>query len=328
MPEPTLLIADIGGTNARFALAEPHACGFRDELTLRCSDFATADDAIRHFLDAVAATSPHAICLAAAGPVVQGRVRFTNNPWTLDTKELKETFQTDHVRLLNDFEAVAWSIPLLGQDDLISVGLPDPGSIADRDYTVAVIGPGTGLGAVGLKSVDGKLIPIVGEASHSGFAPESLVQVRVLQQLRERFDRVSNERLVSGSGLENIYWALAQLHGDKQASRNVADIFADGLSNRESRAGEAVELLFEILGQVAGDFALAMGAADGVYIGGGIVKRYPEALLNSRFRSGFENKGRHRPLMERIPTHLITHPEPGLLGAAFCAAAMSNCDTN
>lgn len=322
MPDATLLIADIGGTNARFALANPHDVGFSEEQILQCAEFASADEAIQDYLDQAGAPRPDAICLAAAGPVVNGRVRFTNNPWTLDAAALKQSFQTGNVRLLNDFEAVAWSIPLLSQDDLIPIGLPEPGSITERDYTIAVVGPGTGLGAVGLKSVGGQLIPIVGEASHAGFAPESLVQVRVLQQLRERFDRVSDERLVSGSGLENIYWALAQMHGDKQTSRDVADIFADGLAHRESRAAEAVELLFEILGQVAGDYALAMGAADGVYIGGGIVKRYPEALLNSRFRSGFENKGGHRPLMERIPTQLITHPEPGLLGAAYCAAAM------
>ena len=150
------------------------------------------------------------------------------------------------------------------------------------------------------------------------------MQIDVLLALRERFDRVSSERLVSGMGLENIYWAFGQIHGDKLPKLSAADIFAATLDGSDARAAEAVALFFEVLGQVAGDLTLALGAEDGVYIAGGIVKRYPEMLHISGFRNAFENKGHHRPMMERIPTRLITDGEPGLLGAAHCALELAS----
>jgi glucokinase len=166
------------------------------------------------------------------------------------------------------------------------------------------------------------LIPVPGEASHGGFAPETRVQLDVLIALREEFDRVSSERLVSGSGLENIYWALGQIHHVSLPKLSAPEIFA-AAQEADEHAAEAVALFFEVLGQFAGSYALALGANDGVYIAGGIVRRYPDLLLNSRFRSGFESKGRHRVIMERIPTRLIMHPQPGLLGASHVAREMA-----
>lgn len=319
MSDKTKLIGDIGGTNARFAIAAAGAPGFDAERSLKCAEFATAEDAIRHYLDDVGAPAPSAICLAAAGPIVDERVRFTNNPWTLSVAELRDEFSIEPVLLLNDFEAIAYSVPFLGADHALTIGLPDPHVLDAEHYTVGVIGPGTGLGAVGLRKYEEHLIPIAGEASHGGFAPETQVQLDILIRLRERFDRVSSERLVSGMGLENLYWALTQIHGEKRAALSAADIFAASFGDDDPRATEAVEIFYEILGQVAGDFALSLGANDGIFVAGGVAQRYPERLANSRFRSGFERKGRHRSLMERIPTRLVTHPQPGLLGAAYCA---------
>lgn len=322
MAENTLLIADIGGTNARFALANPNAPAFSQEQTLQCADFPSVEAAIAHYLDQVGATAPTVICLAAAGPVVDQHIRVTNNHWVLAVDDLSTTFSTDAVRLMNDFEAIAWSIPALAKDDCLPVGLPDAKPLPDGDYSVAIVGPGTGLGAVGLRRHGDSLIPIAGEASHAGFAPETRVQLDVFVALREQFDRVSSERLVSGSGLENIYWALGQVHGDKLPKLAAAEIFA-AAEQSDDHAAEAVALFFEVLGQFAGNLALALGANDGVYIAGGIVRRYPDLFVNSRFRSGFESKGRHRVIMEAIPTQLIMHPQPGLLGASFVAQEMS-----
>lgn len=319
MADASLLIGDIGGTNARFALADNTEPGFARELTLQCADFESAEAAIKHYLASVDATSPDAICLAAAGPVVDDKIRVTNNHWTLATDELVREFATKSVRLLNDFHAIAYCIPFLGAEDCMPIDLPSPRPLSDSDYSVAILGPGTGLGAVGLRKHGDLLIPIAGEASHGGFAPETKVQLDVLSALRERFDRVSTERVLSGSGLENIYWALGQIHGDKLPKLSAAEIFAKAGDNSDPHAAESVALFFEILGQVAGDLALTLGAEDGVYIAGGIVKRYPELLANSRFRSGFEGKGVHRSLMERIPTQLILHEQPGLLGASYVA---------
>ena len=319
MADRTLLIADIGGTNARLALANTEQPGFSDEVTLQCADFESAEAAIRDFLEIVGAPMPEVICLAAAGPIVDQRVRFTNNPWSIAAEELAADFSTASVRLLNDFEAIAYSVPFLTAEDCLSIDLPEADPLPEDDFMIGILGPGTGLGAVGLRKYDGQLLPLASEASHAGFAPETQVQLNVLSILRERFARVSAERLVSGPGLENIYWALTRIHGDRRPQLSAAEIFARAKANSESRSSEAVHLFFEVLGQVAGDLALTLGADNGIYIAGGIAKRYPELLANSGFRSGFESKGRHRSIMERIPTQLIMHPQPGLLGASYVA---------
>ena len=322
MTDRILLIGDIGGTNARFALADPEQPGFRDPVTLKCADFASADDAIRHYLDDVAAHAPEVICLAVAGPVVENKIQVTNNHWTLEAASIGEDFGIDSVRLLNDFEAIAYSIPQLREEDSSSIGLPEPKPLPDN-FNFAILGPGTGLGAAGLYRRGETLIPIAGEGGHVGFAPKSQVQVEILGALRSKFDRVSVERLVSGSGIENIYWALTLIHGEQRTQLSAPEIFSHGGEGGDPRAKEATHMFFEILGQIAGDLALTLGAEDGVYLAGGIAKRYPELLQNSGFRNAFDNKGRHRAYMERIPTMLITHDEPGLLGAAYCALESS-----
>ena len=326
MADSSLLIGDIGGTNARFALAEKSAPGFSDLMTLQCADYATANAAIKDYLDSVGALSPSVICLAVAGPVVEQCVQFTNNHWAITSDELATAFSASETRLLNDFVAIAHSIPFLSGDDCQVIGSLAPELLDKAEYTVAIIGPGTGLGISGLRKQGDSYITISGEASHSGFAPESDLQIEILSTLRRKFDRVSIERVVSGAGLENIYWALSRIRNEKWAQLSVAEIFAKVDDKSDPLAAEAVQLFFEILGQIAGDIALTFGAEDGVFIAGGIVRRYPELLADSRFRSGFESKGRHRPILERIPTQLILHEHPGLLGASCCALELLDID--
>lgn len=322
MYKPCLLIGDIGGTNARFALADPDGSGFSNQLTLACGDYETAELGIADYLERSGSGAPGAICLAAAGPVVDGVVRFTNNHWVVDSNVLETRFPSASVKLLNDFEAIAYSLPLLGEKDVAGIG-PVPAATGTKlDSTFAVLGPGTGLGVGGLHMRASGIYPVVGEGGHLGFAPESKMQFRVLEQLRSRFGRVSNERLVSGPGLENIYWALGRIHGQSGADIEAAEIFSRVLAREDALAMESVEMFFEVLGQVAGDLALTLGAFDGVYLAGGIVKRYPDLLKSGAFRSGFENKGRHSALMQRVPTCLILHPQPGLLGASYLARAL------
>ncbi|HNP63414.1 MAG TPA: glucokinase [Woeseiaceae bacterium] len=318
----TLLIGDIGGTNARFALATES--GFSNAVTLRCADFASADDAIRHYLSDVSADSPAVICLAAAGPVIHNQVRITNNHWSLNAERIGREFGVEKVRLMNDFEAAAHSILQLADNDYQAIDLPGAKPLPDDRFDIAVVGPGTGFGAAGLVRQGRTIISIVGEGGHVGFAPRTQVQVEILNALRGRFDRVSIDRLVSGPGIENIYWALTQIHGEERTQCSAREIFIRSADGSDPRATESTLMFFELLGQVAGDFALTLGAVDGVYIAGGIAKRYPDQLVNSGFRSAFEDKGRHRAYMERIPTLLITHDEPGLLGAAYCALALSS----
>ena len=157
-----------------------------------------------------------------------------------------------------------------------------------------------------------------------GFAAETQQQIDILTTLRERWPRISIERLASGPGLENIHWALNRIKPNPEESLNAAEIFSAALRETSSLAYQSVQIFFEILGQVAGDIALAYGAHQGIYIAGGMVKRYPQLLAQSHFRAAFENKGRHRPIMETIPTKLIMHPQPGLLGSSYCALEMHN----
>ncbi|HEX5787475.1 MAG TPA: glucokinase [Woeseiaceae bacterium] len=324
MARRKLLIGDIGGTNARFALADDRRAGFSAEQTLQCAEFPTALDAIRYYLRNVGVAEPDAVCLAAAGPVVGGVIRLTNNNWTLSVAGLEEAFGTGHVRLLNDFAAIGYSVPNLAPRDLMQVGKPSPRALEGRPFMIGVIGPGTGLGCVGLRKFGEHLVLINSEASHSGFAPETRRQIDMLAALRDRLERVSSEALVSGIGIENLYWALAHLHGAAQDRLPASEIFARADAESDAVAVESVEMFFEILGQVAGDLALTFGAEDGIFIAGGIAQRYPERLKSSRFREGFDRKGGHTYLVERIPTQLITHRQPGLLGAAWCALQIVN----
>lgn len=319
----SLLIGDIGGTNARIAIAHTDAPGFSSEQTYQCADFATVVDAIRHYLSQTGLPPPKAICLAVAGPVVDEQVKLTNNHWMISVNDLRRAFEIEAVRLLNDFEAIAYSVPYISLEEMLPIGNLKPGLLDSEHYTVAVLGPGTGLGAVGLRKYEEHIIAIVSEASHCGFAPETAEQVEILKALRERFSRVSSERLVSGSGLENLYWSLAQINGENRSQLSASEISLASQDESDPTASKAVEMFYQILGQVAGDLALTLGAKDGIYIAGGISQRYPQMLVNSRFRSGFENKGRHRVLMERIPTQLITHKQPGLLGASSYAQRLA-----
>ncbi len=320
MSDNSLLIGDIGGTNARFALANRRYPGFHDVIQLKCADFETSGDAVRHYLEQVKVDKLDAVCLAAAGPVVDHRIDVTNNHWDLSSESLASRFDVDAVRLLNDFAAIAYSIPFIGAEERVAIGKPQGTDLADRAFDVAILGPGTGLGVAGLKGRGGSFLPITGEGGHVGFAPETELQVELLKVLRRRFERVSAERLVAGSGLENIYSALLEMRGEEGAL-TAREIFAAAVE--PGAAADAVSLFFEILGQVAGDLALTLGANDGVYIAGGIAKRYPDILANGTFREAFERKGRHRDIVERIPTFLITHEQPGLLGAAHVAQELA-----
>lgn len=314
-----MLVGDIGGTNARFALADPKIPGFTHEITFKCRDFASANIAINAYLKEIDASQPSAICIAAAGPIVGGNVRFTNNSWTLETCDLEKTFGGANVKLLNDFEAIAYSIPHLQPGDCMQVGSLPTIDLSKGDFTIGIVGPGTGLGIAGLCKRNGQTYPIIGEGGHVGFAPETQVQVDILALLRNQFDRVCDERLVSGPGVINIFQALSKTRGENAAGINAADIFALATEDGNTTARESVEIFFEVLGQVAGNLALSLGSFDGIFIAGGIVGRKPELITHSRFRTGFERKGRHRSLMEGIPTQLILHRQPGLLGASYCA---------
>jgi len=316
MARESLLIGDLGGTHARFARVAHGGTAWSDEQTLECEAYESAESAIDDYLDRTGGWQPRAVCLAVAAPIVEHKARFLNNDWQLDADRLRARYQGAAVRLVNDFQAVAHALPHLGSEGVMPIGplrSPLPGK---DDFMAGVIGPGTGLGVSGLIRVAGHLHALSSEGGHLGFAPESPLQLDVLKHLQTRFGRVSDERLLSGPGIENIYQALQAIRGEPAVERSADQILEEARAAKNSAAIETEKLFFEILGQVAGNLALTLGAREGIFIAGGIVPRHPERLETGPFRAGFENKGRHQPLMERIPTWLITHPAPGLLGAA------------
>ena len=308
------LVADIGGTNARFATAVGLSGDLQRVQTRATAREATLIDAIEHYLRDTEQPRPDAICIAVAGPVVDGRARLTNNEWAICERELADGLQIANTHVLNDFESIAWALPELLRSDCRSLGGPAV-ELSKPAQRFAVIGPGTGLGAAGLIKTTHGRVPLTTEAGHVGFAPETSLQVMIRDRLAARFDRVSAERLVSGQGVENLYWALSP----NNASLSAAEVFDAHLRGSDRVADEAISEFFRILGQVAGDLALALGAFDGVFVAGGIAQRHAALIADSAFRSGFEAKGRHRALLESTPTLLISHDQPGLVGALAAA---------
>jgi len=322
MTDHPILIADIGGTNARFALTNGKQQSFRQAQTLEAAEFEHVTHAINTYLRSHDIHQLNAICLAVAGPIRDGRVSFPNSQWAIDCKDLSKRYNTKQVRLLNDWEAISYSLSCLVEDHLVDIGGSWSG-LPDGDFTVGALGPGSGLGMTGLLRRDGALIPLVTEGGHVGFSPENQLQCEILAYLHQKFDdRISRERLLSGPGLVNIHEALSAIHGQENPGLIAADIAVAAINKTDPICEETFDLFFEMLGQVAGDIALALGANQGIFIGGGICQRYPQQLEESRFRAGFENKGRHSDLMRELPTWLITHKNPGLLGANIVAQTM------
>ena len=311
------LVGDIGGTNARFAVA--HLGGSRptlcDPMQFACADFETAAAAIDGYLDAASVPRPRRACIAVAGPVEASAVQATNSGWRLSEAELlAEGFAV--ARVLNDFGALAYAAPAFLPDDLAVLGPPLPAPAAG---TVAIVGAGTGFGVAALARDGDASIPMSTEGGHIAFAPTDDIEVSILALLGGRFGRVSVERILSGPGLADLHWALGQIGGGDHPPLSASDIVAQGLADADSACAETLRRFCAIYGAVAGDIALALGARGGVYLGGGIAPRILAVLADGGFRRRFEAKGRFSTFMAAIPTQVILHPYAALLGAAVAA---------
>ncbi len=303
------IVADIGGTHARFA----HVSAASDELLgieiLASADFPQFIDTILHYIEHAQLSHIDTICLAVAAPVSQDWIDFGNNHWAFSCAALREALGIP-ITLINDFDAQALSIEGLADRELIWIGEPRP----SEGSVKAVLGPGTGLGVSGL--LPGGHI-VSSEGGHVGFSPLDDHQEALHTILRQRYGRVSTERVLSGMGLSNLYWANSKLLGyDRELSP--AKITA------KVRTGDAccvktVEDFFAILAAVAGDVALMMGATGGVYISGGIVPRLLEGFNAKTFRHRFNDKGRASGLCASTPLAIVLAQQPGLRG---CVAAL------
>ena len=312
------LLGDIGGTNARFALASDRQLGTIERAM--AADHLKVGDAIAAFLARQkGAGELAAAVLAVAGPIAGERCIITNSHWIIDAAELRKAFGFSHVRLINDFEAVALSLPHLAATDLFPLG----GGKAVKGEPMVVLGPGTGFGAAALLHRDGRAIPIATEGGHNTLAAGSRHEDAIIEYLRGHFGHVSIERAVSGPGLENLHRAIADLDGIAVPARDPTGITRAGLSDECPVSRMALETFCAMLGSVAGNFALTFRACGGVYIAGGIAPRIADFLRHSEFRARFEGKGRFRSFLERIPTNIIMHPNPSFPGLKALAGTIA-----
>jgi glucokinase len=308
------IVADIGGTNARFATVDRSVRGLENVDVLACIDHSSIDDAISAYIANNHIGFVEAVCLAVAGPAEQDFVDLPNSQWSFSRSMLESTLGAP-LKVINDFTAQALCIDLLDEDELVWFGDPQPAP----DGIKTVIGPGTGLG-VAVMMPSGEIIP--SEGGHVGFAATTEHEIDLLGLLFARFRRVSIERLISGPGLENLYWANSLLeHGEPEASsdrrsaREIIDLAQEG----EVVCRRSIEDFFDILASFAGDMALATWSTGGVYLSGGMLRRLMRFLDAERFRARFEDKGRFTRFCETVPIGWITAEYPGLLG---CSAAL------
>ena len=308
----TRLIADIGATNARFALVQADGTATNPSL-FALDDYPGIADAITAFLtEQHLPANPSVAALAIAAPVISDQVRMTNHPWAFSIDGLRRQFNFKRLHVINDLTAQALAIPQLTEDDRIGVGKGTPVS----DAPVGIIGPGTGLGVSALIPSEAGAIPIQGEGGHVTMAPADDRESAVLDRLRQRYDHVSAERVLSGPGLINLYNALCELSGLPSAALTAAEISSERMGQEDARAGEATAMFCAMLGTVASNLALTLGARGGIYIVAGIVPKLAPFFARSRFRERFEAKGWFRSYLVAIPTYVVTRPLPALLGAA------------
>lgn len=309
------LIADIGGTNARFALL----IGGRVSAieVLKTADYDDIGAAVGAYLDraapdGAAPPAPTAAAFAVASPVTGDHIELTNRDWSFSVPALKQALGLGALRVINDFAAVALAVPRLAPGEVEPIG----GGAAVAGAPIAVIGPGTGLGVAALVGGDGKAAPLSTEGGHVTLAAADPREDAVIAHLRARFGHVSAERCLSGPGLVNLHRALAALAGDEVAELSPADITDRARAGADALCVEAVAMFCAMLGTVAGNLALSLGALGGVYIAGGIVPRLGPVFANSDFRARFEAKGRFSDYNAAIPTFLITAETPAFTGLA------------
>ena len=312
-----LLLADIGGTYARFATASGSAVG--RIWSTEVGDRQNVIEAIKGFL----AANPDGaridgMLIAAAGSVEGGRCKLTNAAWTLDEEDIAKTFGFPWVRIVNDLEALAAGLPDLPATQTRLIG-PDSGI---PGAPVAVISPGTGLGMACLHTGPGGRVVLASEGGHASLAGLDEEHDKLIAFLRHRYGHVSAERVLSGGGLTNLYRAIAATEGARFVNRTPAEVTSSAFDGSCAVCRAAIDAFCAWLGAVAGDMALTFGARGGVYIGGGIVPRFVDHLARSAFRKQFEGKGRMQPYLARIPTRVILHPNPAFVGLLSLAGGV------
>jgi glucokinase len=316
-----ILVADIGGTNVRFGLGTTPDKLVERILKYQISGFPNPETAIRKYFDDLGLSADeigtiNRACFAAAGPVEDDVVSLTNGSWVIDKAHIADVFSLDF-KLINDFSGLANAIPYLPADELLKLGGGEPVDGSPK----AIFGPGTGLGVSGaVPDRAGGWIVLSGEGGHVAFAPRREIEDRILQILRRRIPggRVSAERLLSGSGLEMLFEALAEIEQIPTLPQSAREIVETGMADEASLHRQTISLFCGLLGKFGGDLALTLGSRGGVYLAGGVAQALRDFLPHSVFRARFEDKGRMQKFNADIPTYLLIGDTPALTG---CVAA-------
>lgn len=309
------IVADIGGTNARFALVT----GKQDQLyqiehihILKAAEYPTCAAALQDYLDKLGGIKPEAACLAIAGPVTGDLVRMTNLSWEFSCEEMAAQFGFTQLLAMNDFAAVAAACSQITDDHLVTV---KPG-VHHANATKAVFGPGTGLGVAGLINHNGWWIPVPCEGGHVNVAPSTPFEAEVVRAAMATFGHVSAEVFISGPGLVNLHKAICQARGESAQEVKPADITRGALIDKTPLHIETLNTFCSFVGSFAGNLALTYGASGGVYMAGGVLPRFADFLIDSPFVERFSSKGVMRHYVADIPAQLMVHPETAFLGAA------------
>jgi glucokinase len=308
------LLGDIGGTNARLAWQREAHGPLEDVAVYPCAQFASLHVCVGHYLSEHGNKVPVACAMGIATQILGDWVSMPNNPWTFSIAAMKQALNLKHLLFVNDFTALAWSLPDLSADDLHCINAGQPVKRAP----LALLGPGTGLGVSGLlPTPQGGYVAISGEGGHVSLSADNPHEVAVVAYLRQRFGHASNERALCGQGLVQLYEATCSIAGQPSNVLLPHEVMAQALQGSDPHCIAALQLFFAFLGSAAGNLALTLGARGGVYIGGGIVPRALQALERSQFLARFLQKGRYQAYLQPIAVHVITRSvTPALLGAS------------
>jgi len=305
------LVADIGGTNARFALVAEATSVAIEPRNLRCAEYETIVDATLTYLDQVALGEPYQAAISIASPVTGDAIDMTNHSWSFSVGETRAALGLRHLKVLNDYTALALALPGLRDDQRLQVG--EGQELAG--HPIAVLGPGTGLGVSAAVPAGGHWVPLECEGGHVSYGPLNAREQVIIEIVRESLEHVSAESLVSGSGLSLIYQVITRLDQGAGVKLTPGEVSQRALELDCPVAVETLSIFCSILGTVAGNLALTLGARGGVYIGGGIILRMFDFFSRSGFRQRFEKHGRLTPYLRNIPTYVINADYLALAGA-------------
>jgi len=312
LEHPIRVVGDIGGTHVRFALSR----GVHDISRIwvrRTADYHDLEAPLREFLTQEGMPGIKTAVIGIANPVSGDHITMTNSQWSFSTEAVRKALNLDRLVLLNDFSAMALALPHLPADELELIGSGQ----AVRSALIGLLGPGTGLGVSGLiPTSEGKWIALAGEGGHTSFSPNDETETWLWEQAREVYGHVSNERFLSGAGLQFIHQCLTREAGLQPEQLSPPDITVRALEQSCPHSMRTLDIFCAILGTVAANLALTLGARGGVFLGGGIVPKLGEYFARSPFHARFRDKGRFGDYLAAIPVYVIRSPYPGLVGAA------------